>query len=271
MKLRYFVLPAVALCLALFAGFYFLRGHPGGERPGVLSAVAWQRMASPGALSRPHAFLEHNCAACHTPARGVEAANCIACHANNESLLGRQPTAFHADIGSCRECHLEHRGVARRPTDMDHAALAAIGLRQPRATGRPGDEGAPVREQLVAWLREAGDSGPAGHPEIAPREAILDCTSCHAHQDRHREFFGRDCAQCHGTTAWAIAAFRHPSPQSRDCAQCHQAPPSHYMMHFQMVSASVAGHHEARVEQCYLCHQTTSWNDIKGVGYYKHH
>lgn len=27
----------------------------------------------------------------------------------------------------------------------------------------------------------------------------------------------------------------------------------------------------ARPNQCYRCHQTTSWNDILGVGYYKHH
>ena len=55
------------------------------------------------------------------------------------------------------------------------------------------------------------------------------------------------------------------------CAQCHQAPPSHYMMHFRMVSMTVAGRMHAQVNQCYLCHQTTSWNDIKGVGLYKHH
>jgi NAD-dependent SIR2 family protein deacetylase len=27
----------------------------------------------------------------------------------------------------------------------------------------------------------------------------------------------------------------------------------------------------AQVNQCYRCHQTTSWNDILGVGYYKIH
>jgi hypothetical protein len=48
-------------------------------------------------------------------------------------------------------------------------------------------------------------------------------------------------------------------------------PPSHTMMHFQMVSAKVARQPAARVYQCFLCHQTTSWNDIKGVGWYKHH
>ena len=27
----------------------------------------------------------------------------------------------------------------------------------------------------------------------------------------------------------------------------------------------------AAVEQCYLCHETTSWNDMEGVAWYKHH
>ena len=43
------------------------------------------------------------------------------------------------------------------------------------------------------------------------------------------------------------------------------------MMHFRMVSAKVAGQPHAAVRQCFLCHQTTAWNDIKGVGWYKHH
>jgi len=43
------------------------------------------------------------------------------------------------------------------------------------------------------------------------------------------------------------------------------------MMHFQMVSAKVARQPTAKVDQCYVCHQTTVWNDIKGVGLYKQH
>jgi hypothetical protein len=236
-------------------------------------AATWQRQASPGRLSAAHAFLANKCATCHTPVKGVEAASCIACHANDESLLQRQPTAFHAGVGSCRECHAEHRGVDRHPTVMDHAALADIGLRALGAGDRPDDEGRLVQDQLVAWLGQGrlGGPRPPGHPEISPREAVLECATCHGNKDRHRGLFGRDCAQCHGTTAWTIAAFRHPSAQSRDCAQCHQAPPSHYMEHFHMISARVACQPNARVDQCYLCHQTTAWNDIKGVGWYKHH
>jgi hypothetical protein len=38
-----------------------------------------------------------------------------------------------------------------------------------------------------------------------------------------------------------------------------------------MVSEIVARVEHANVKQCYLCHQTTVWNDIRGVGYCKHH
>ncbi|HAW32108.1 MAG TPA: hypothetical protein DCY03_29055, partial [Planctomycetaceae bacterium] len=106
---------------------------------------------------------------------------------------------------------------------------------------------------------------------ITPDEVALNCATCHSNDDRHFQLFGQDCAQCHSTDKWMIAEFRHPSPNSMDCAQCHQAPPSHYMMHFKMISARVAGRPHARVDQCFQCHQTTSWNDILGSGWYKHH
>ena len=33
----------------------------------------------------------------------------------------------------------------------------------------------------------------------------------------------------------------------------------------------LAGQAHARVDQCFLCHQTTAWPDIPRVGWYKHH
>ncbi len=38
------------------------------------------------------------------------------------------------------------------------------------------------------------------------------------------------------------------------------------MMHFQMISMKVAGQEHAKVDQCFQCHQTNDWNDIKNVG-----
>lgn len=250
---------ALALFVALFGAFYFLGSHGGGERSGVLSTTAWQRMALPGELSQAHAFLEHDCAACHAAVEGVKASNCIVCHANNESLLQRQPTSFHASISSCKECHLEHQGRGRLATNMDHVMLAEIGLRQLKDDD--------VDSELLTWSK----LWVPPHAHITPEETVLNCATCHSNDDRHFQLFGQDCAQCHATNRWTIAEFRHPSPNSMDCVQCHQAPPSHYMMHFKMISAKVACQPNAEVHQCYLCHQTTSWNDIKGVGFYKHH
>ena len=234
--------------------------------------VAAQWAVRPGELSQPHAFLENNCAACHTAVKGVEAQNCIVCHADNKSLLQRQPSAFHATIGECASCHLEHQGRVPRTTRMDHEALTRIAERKVAreavnpAAGNPGKD-------ALAWILSQTQKPGANpnYPHLTPAEGVLNCAVCHSTKDPHRELFGNDCATCHGTSKWTIPEFRHPSSASQSCAQCHQAPPSHYMMHFQMISMKTAGVEKAEVNQCFLCHQTTSWNDIKGVGFYKHH
>lgn len=243
---------------ATFSVLYFPRAQ-----------VAVERAVRPGELSQPHAFLENNCAACHTPMKGVEAKNCIVCHADNLAVLQRQPSAFHADITACAACHQEHQGRVPSTTKMDHVALAHIGREQMQSTVSGEDERGSV---LLAWIASgSGGAPPSATPHLRPEETQLDCATCHQSKDRHQGLFGNDCAQCHSTSKWTLAEFRHPAPSSQSCAQCHQAPPSHYMMHFEMVSKKVAGVERAVVNQCFVCHQTTSWNDIRGVGFYKHH
>lgn len=233
--------------------------------------VAIQRTVLPGKLSQPHAFLDNNCAACHTPANGVEAKNCIVCHANNERVLQRQPTAFHAQVGDCAACHLEHQGVVARITKMDHVALGRIGFKEFEQEARQNPDEAVRFQQIKDALARAGKTKTPISPQLHREEALLNCATCHQTKDRHLGLFGNDCAQCHGTSKWTIPEFRHPSPVSQSCNQCHQAPPSHYMMHFKMISMSIASQPNAQVIQCFLCHQTTAWNDIRGVGFYKHH
>lgn len=269
MTLRQAAIWAMALTAIVFVLFRYLAPHPGGERMELASAAAWERMVSPGALASPHAFLEHDCAACHTPYEGAVALRCVTCHANETSLLTRQPTAFHADIGACRDCHYEHRGVEASITLMEHETLVEVGLRELVRDPDPQSEARLLSERLLHWNDELSelrlDRG------ISPRELMLDCARCHKNDDRHFEYFGEDCVQCHATDTWTIPAFRHPSPSNLDCAQCHQAPPSHYMGHFTMISQRVAGKPHAQVIQCHLCHQTTSWPDIVDAGWYKHH
>lgn len=224
-----------------------------------------QLQVIPGRLAAAHASLESNCSACHTPVQGVDETKCIACHTANSELLQRQPTAFHANINNCKACHVEHQGEGANLRKMDHEELARIGINMI-------PEGAETNDMHPLL--------PGGHPLVSPIEARLDCATCHSTKDRHVGLFGQSCATCHATTQWTIPSFQHPSPRSVDCAQCHQAPPSHYMEHFEMVDKMIAARDPAKtdkcckdvqVNQCYVCHQTTSWNDIKGVGFYKHH
>lgn len=283
MKSRNIILFAVLAFVGLASAFFtFSTRHREKAMDTILSPASWQHAVVPGGLSKGHEFLANNCAACHTANKGVEAKNCIVCHADNLAVLQRQPSAFHADIGKCSACHLEHQGPVASTTKMDHVALARIGLNQ--LARDPHENGAGVSE-LKRWLEEAADSPQPTqsgngksflgmtHPDIRlqPEEMLLNCASCHSTKDRHLGLFGNDCASCHATAKWTIPDFRHPSSASQSCNQCHQAPPSHYMMHFKMVSMKTAGVEKAEVNQCFLCHQTTSWNDIKGVGLYKHH
>jgi len=240
------------------------------------ASLALQKFVSPGPLSPGHAYLANRCVSCHETTVGVTVAKCTGCHANAERLLGRQPTAFHASIRECATCHVEHQNTSIRPIAMDHVELAKIGARTLALVSQTDADSASTLKSLQTWLRIRI---PGQFDESSAREA-LDCAGCHATKDRHLGLLGKDCAQCHATTQWTISEFRHPSPSSYNCAQCHQAPPSHYMMHFDMISKKVAGQEDAQVAeccgrtqvtQCYRCHQTTSWNDIRGVGYYKHH
>ena len=229
--------------------------------------VAVQRGVSPGELSAGHAYLAERCGTCHEPTVGVTVAKCTACHANSERLLGRQPTAFHASVGECTTCHIEHQQESVRPRIMDHVALARIGARTlQRASGTDADSAATLTS-LKIWLKV---QRPDQLADKSAREA-LNCASCHDRKDPHFKRFGSDCAQCHALETWKIAGYQHPSARSQECVQCHLAPPSHFMGHFSMISQKIAHKENARVDQCFECHNTTSWNDIVDVGFYKHH
>ncbi len=231
------------------------------------ASSALRRLVSPGPLSARHAYLGDRCASCHQPGVGVTVTNCTACHANAERLLGRQPTAFHASVQECAACHIEHQPGNIRPLAMDHVELARIGARTLARASRGDADSAATLKSLETWF---GMRGPEQFDKTSAREA-LNCAGCHDRRDPHFKRFGADCAQCHGLESWIVPGYRHPSSRSKECVQCHQPPPSHFMGHFSMISQKFAGKEHASVDECFECHNTTGWNDIVNVGFYKHH
>ena len=120
---------------------------------------------------------------------------------------------------------------------------------------------------LERLLDEAGSAlGPAGAALPAKQADRLDCAACHAAQDPHHARLGASCQSCHTTASWAVAGWQHPSPRSTDCAQCHSPPPSHAAEHFLVTAQGAAKQRPARLEQCYLCHQTNSFRSVRAAG-----
>lgn len=230
-------------------------------RSGSPALPAWRAAVVPGPLSAAHAFLSGRCESCHVPDKGVEAAACLTCHTFAPELLAKQDTAFHATIGECAACHLEHKS-GDRPIHMDHGALVAAG-----AVRRPDPAELGSLAALERLLDEAGTAlRPRGAALPATQADRLECTTCHTAQDPHRSRFGASCQSCHTTENWAVSGWQHPSPRSTDCAQCHQAPASHAEEHFLGTAQRVAIRRPARIEQCYLCHQTNSFSSFRAGG-----
>tara|TARA_Y100000590_G_scaffold281237_1_gene315971 strand:- start:11192 stop:12001 length:810 start_codon:yes stop_codon:yes gene_type:complete len=246
--------------------------NPTHFKESTLGGVIWKQAVNPGKLSQAHSFLDNDCMACHSPMKGVERQNCVVCHANDIDILERQPTSFHADISTCLGCHKEHIGRSGHISNMDHSFLSETGMLMLSKSTKADDEKNIMHSYIMELSgRDINQDSIFVHPSTSKKETLLNCASCHSNDDKHFELFGNNCVQCHRTDMWNIAEFRHPSPKSRDCIQCHQAPPSHYKMHFNMMSQKIPNRPDARVQDCFKCHQTTHWTDIKNIGKFKHH
>ncbi len=268
--IRLIILMGIVLLVLATAGWFVFR------KPEILKSAPekWAVSIQPGELSKYHFDLEKNCKECHVPYKGVVKEQCVTCHAAETEILKKQNTSFHSSVTSCTGCHFEHQGRDALITKMDHTHLALVATEMLKKK----TSNTKNAENAVTSILQAARKGYHDIDDVL--ENTLNCMTCHANQDKHRSLLGSDCSSCHATDKWSITSYRHPLPTSRDCSQCHQAPPSHYMMHFEMISKKVASTGAApgsgccssvQVSQCYACHQTTSWNDIKGVGWYKHH
>ena len=236
--MRHWLLPALfaTSLLVVLLGLPALSRSNAPPQAGVVA-----QLVSPGPLSEAHRSLAGSCRNCHTPIAGVTGETCKSCHAATD-FGNKQSTQFHASALQCTSCHVEHAG-RQSLIRMDHKALFKPGI----------------------WSQR-----PAATTAGGAVTGVLACAGCHSIRDPHLGLFGTRCASCHATDSWRVEGYRHPSTNSRNCSECHRAPPSHYMEHFSMVSQRAAGE-RATVEQCYACHTTDSFNNIRRRGWYDHH
>lgn len=173
-------------------------------------------------------------------------------------------SAGHAALSNdCGACHVPFRPVADAKCLTCHARNTALLTRQDTAFH------AGVKRCVACHAEHQGRAARISRMEHGVLDPEVTCVRCHV--DRHQGVLGDRCTECHGVETWRIAGFRHPSAGSRLCAECHQPPASHLMMHFEMVDRTITGQTDAVVGQCWRCHTTDHWNNIKNLGFYEHH
>ncbi len=205
--------PGIAAALGTLGAVAGLLAIRGGTMfsPGPLSARDRPNVSLGGV--RSHAEIAGNCAACHVPPWGREtmATRCLNCH----TAIGEQLAAgrgLHGKLSAgrrCRDCHSEHKGA--------HADLTSLAHFDHDRTEFP----------LTGKHRSVDCQ--ACHAGNVFRGTPRTCVSCHAEPTVHRGRFGTACADCHSTTTWQGATFRHTFPlqhgsrrgRKNTCATCH--------------------------------------------------
>lgn len=237
----------VSVCMAFgIAGTIYAYGH---KDPG--------RIYSPMPLSSEHKDAK-KCSDCHDPWKGPSDDKCIKCHAVGEltdPVKNRVPVMHRKAIDgkqSCMECHIEHLGTTGHLTrPFDHAALGAnLNCLNCHQTEAPTNDFHAKLEQncsichtTESWKNAKFDHDLSAFPLTGKHAQVsckdchkgegfksLDssCLSCHQKDDKHQGGMGTSCAQCHSTSTWQDASFKHDRfPISGGdhggftCKECH--------------------------------------------------
>jgi hypothetical protein len=197
------LLVAVALSVVRAGGQAF--------SPGPLSARAAHPLHSGDIAS--HAEIGTECSACHTPWRGLAAANCTTCHTGvGEQLARADGLHGRLTLTDCATCHREHQGA-------DHDLLQAAHAHFP-----------PLYHAALFPLEGEHAAVPCAdcHTPLPAAGTPHECAGCHAEPEEHAGEYGLQCARCHTPEGWEPATLRgHPFPLTHGglpepvCEACH--------------------------------------------------
>ena len=247
---------------------------------GVLLVVGWasQEAVSPGPLHGAHRAVSDlqgagGCARCHSEAGRALSVGCTECHgavadqiARRRGLHGRlegsiQPSA-------CGRCHIEH--VAGEVPLVGPHAFRLAGVEDPLGYDHRHVEPFALVGAHAALACAACHEHADVHALEAGQVRFLgvrqDCTHCH--EDPHDDYYGPDCADCHGQQrAFAqVAEFEHdPRFPLRgghaevSCVECHERGVS-------PERAAATGDESLPVRACAACHADVHAFESRDLG-----
>src|SRR3990167_1363700 len=186
----------------------------------VQAGNVFERLLSPGDLTRAHQKQDKDCESCHADFENQEQRGlCLDCHdkisedlLNTKGFHGKQPGVANSE---CRICHSEHQG-----RDADIVQFNSHGFNHLMTDF-------PLKGRHVDV--ECAQCHVAGK---LFRDAPGQCVDCHKKDDVHQGKQGKTCDSCHATENWRDAKFDHGKTtfplkgahQQVACNQCHRSP-----------------------------------------------
>ena len=216
----------------------------------------FDRLMSPGALSRAHERLEQNCKNCHKPLdKKAQTQLCRSCHKPLDkqilTLTGYHGRDLRARTGACRLCHTEHKGPKAAITIFDRDVFNHDLTDYPL-------KGA--HKRLTCNVCHAAGAKFSAAPAT--------CVACHKADDTHRGRLGTNCASCHNEQGWKGAKFDHNTTRfalsgkhaTATCDSCHpdqryQKTPTDCFACHQLDDK----HNGANGRNCAACHSPQRW------------
>jgi predicted CXXCH cytochrome family protein len=162
---------------------------------------------------------------------------------------------FHQDVTGCSSCHVPWKGVLDDKCLECHSGGSMERLK-PEIKFHQSN-----RNCVNCHKEHRGATVSITKMDHTLLNENLLCTQCHF--DKHADFFGQECRECHLITTWKIRGYRHPSERSNDCYRCHKAPASHsYDESWGLIKESM--HNTAAEQQdCAQCHLLRDWMRLK--------
>jgi predicted CXXCH cytochrome family protein len=250
----------------------------------LLHITTTKSQISPGELSQPHATLEgvSNCTQCHSVAKQVTNAKCLACHKEIQTRITAKK-GYHSSSEvrgkTCASCHNEHHGRNFKLIKFDknkfNHALSGFILK-----------GKHAKTECKECHKPAFISDPTlkKHPNtfLGLQQTCLSC-----HDDYHQGKMSKNCAECHNFDSWKNAkAFDHNKTKfpllgkhkALKCEQCHKTelingkPAQKFTgLVFNNCTGCHKDAHDNRFGQnCKQCHTEESFHTIKGMNKFDH-
>jgi hypothetical protein len=237
-----------------------------------------------GQLSSKHSALEHGCANCHEPWKGVSDKACVTCHGDKKHALKTKAGHEGANVTGCSSCHREHKGrfwntrhvegekcsschkFGKHP-DIKRAAIGNHPYFSIKCLNCHKDSKHPAAMDLSTNFDGMGRTG-FSHKLHLQRKDIepTECFNCHEKPAGSAGSFKiasleDGCGACH--KMYDVADKAKPASATENCPTCHISGQAKSIESLKTRKPMPTFSHSRHSKQkCMDCHDTVGKDDV---------